>query len=78
MAAMIRKLSIKLPAFCTIRYLFFFFNIPAIYEAIYLIPILIVRKFKGNKEKLGMFDDYGRKFLSTCVLVIYVQNISSG
>ena len=62
MAAMICKLSIKHPAFCTIRN---FFNISAIYEAIYLIPILIVRQFKGNKEKLGMFDDYGRKFLST-------------
>ena len=47
------------------KILVLFFNISAIYEAIYLIPILIVRKFKGNKEKLGMFDDYGRKFLST-------------
>ena len=46
MAVMIRKLSIKLPAFRTVRFLFFFWNISVIYEAILLNPMFIVRKFK--------------------------------
>ena len=46
---------------------------PAIYEAIYLIPILIVRQFIGNKEKLGMFIVYGWKFLSTYSVLVFLR-----